>query len=824
MNKKKMEEKLHPSDPLLDKLKDDHGSFIRKVFAQNYPSAQKTSCSIPHLKNALRIPETASPDCKRIKPDLESCKIAQEKFVIDNADRACENLATGDTRWTTQESLAQLQDNIRLLLTQESAGYCLIHCGEEMADDYINDFSTAEYQILNLPPFVTRNEERQSDESKMINFNFVFIDSVSRHHFFRMLPKTTDVLDDINVRESNNKDMVVDFELIQGVKSRTFESLQTLFSGEIDPYSKPFGIQAMPKTILKIHKLLRPFKALDFKTLWMEDLCPFWEWGISKDLLVYDKFLENSELWQKLSKTLKKSHIDSFGNTHASCRILNRNGVPDPFHGPETVCYNGMHHHEYQLEYLTLYQKTLQKHSQNFFSFFETNVGHEDTGLRTKYLDSSLSEYLKFVRENLKSTLTVIFSDHGNAYGPYIEDTAEGRLETYQPFLFMIIPERVQSLFTRSQLDALIVNQQRLVSMLDVHYTIKYIIMQLSPSSAGQNSVSEFNKQFNVTEYGLFKEVSRHQTCSLIPRVMPNLCICEGYDVPSDNYAYHYLLAQYFVGMMNNEILAQRSRSRGVTPVGGFGRCHRMKVQSVKNVQLSNFNEKTKLARMDLYVTTPGQNQSEIFFITLYITDKNISTGAFERITPYSTYSKCVDNGVELQLCICDKNTAQLADKNTTLLLHKNTARKTDKITALLSSGGQGTNRSQHLRDGIISTGSHSDSFISDKFLHSRGQNDTNRFLQDLTHTGMNISIVSNKEKKCLYLIEQSNYFGVMYDVVNLCRHSVSFTYDVKSRNLKLMSSSLTKVTLLPGDIKCVHVGVMIDTDKVWSSTFHFHI
>ena len=517
----------------------------------------------------------------------------QEQLYLGTIDPHTANLS-----WALLGTTGQLQAGIQRLIGQPSVGYCLIHCGTdpvmdlaENIDDYYNihDIRTeSQAQILNLPPVLKPQGKRKLSKS-YVNYNFLFIDSVSRHHFFRTLPKTVQVLDSINHLSGS---MVLDFELIQGVRSRTFESLQALFSGSIDPYSKPFGTQAMPKTKLNVGEMLNPLKKLGYGTLWQEDLCPFWEWGISKDLLVYNKSLNSEDLWKKLSKELSNSYIDSLGNTHASCRILHSNGVADPFHGPESLCYNGKHQHQYHLDYLTMYQKTFQKHSQHFFTFLETNIGHEDTGQRVKYFDTHLTQYLNFAIKNLKSTLTVIFSDHGNAYGQYVKDTPEGRLETYQPFMFLIVPEDLQSLLTKSQLDALTINQKRLVSMLDFHYTFTHLIHLMSQKPVSVQ-VSEFNKQFNVTQSGLLDQVSAHRTCSLIPRIMPNLCICSGYDVPSTHYAFHYILAQIFVGILNNEILAQKAKginSSGHVAIGDFGSCHRLKVSTVKNVQVSKIN------------------------------------------------------------------------------------------------------------------------------------------------------------------------------------------------------------------------------------------
>lgn len=526
------------------------------------------------------------------------------------------NRHTGKLHWTQYNTTQQVERAIHTVIARSHEGYCLLSCETKLAttpppEYYSYDVKESPAIILNLPPFIRTLKSKNTAQSKenlthsgspkdlnstKLNFNIIFIDSVSRHHFYRSLPWTVKAFESINENRNigRSKDFLLDFELVQAVKSRTFETLQALFSGSIDPYTKSFGVHEMPKNKLKIGSMFKKLKKLDYTTLWLEDLCPYWEWGLSKDLLVYNKTFSQETIWKKMKVQMKKAHIDSLGNTFASCDILSANGFPDPFHGPDKLCYQGNHHHEYQLDYLRKFQMTLQRHSQRFFSFMETNIGHEDYGQRIQYLDSALADYVEFAR-GLRNTLTVIFSDHGNAYGSYIENSKEGRLETFHPFMFIILPEDVQSLsvFTTFKIDSLIANQNRLVSVLDLHYTLMHLIDQVLPTSE-QTGVSNFNQQFNITEFGLFRKVSEHRTCSLIPRIYPNLCICRGYDVSSENPHSDYILAQYFVAMLNSEIQQQRmsekngeSLNRGENSLGGFGRCHQLKVLKTKNIQKS---------------------------------------------------------------------------------------------------------------------------------------------------------------------------------------------------------------------------------------------
>lgn len=501
-------------------------------------------------------------------------------------------------QWKEFQSTTLLEKWISLIL-QPSAqkvhfGFCYIACKNESKDPeeegiYPDEFLLDEdnylfdtIQILILPPsflpaLVDLNQGSQSVSS--INFNVIFIDSVSRQHFFRSLPHTVRLFQELAANETQ-KTLVLDFELFQAVRSRTFETLQTLFAGEIDPLEKPFGVSEMPSETLKTEYLLKILKERGYTTLWLEDLCYKWEWGLSKDLRVHNKSLNREEIWQNLQTALQKASIDSLEITYAMCRILSENKVPDPFHGPDSICQNGKHQHEYLLEYLLHYQEAMLVARKPWFTFLETNVGHEGTGRRIQTIDIFLSRYLAQAAR-FQNTLTLIMSDHGNSYGEFLEKTTEGRMELFHPHLFMIIPNEVASVLGPHSVDALLTNQQQLISHLDLHYTLQALANNF------KNAINPDHSAFNVTSRGLLDAVSSHRTCSHIPRIMPNLCICKNFDMPVDSDAYHALFAHQALGKINNEIQRQFKRTLPKGVARGFGYCQQLYLLSFKNVRKS---------------------------------------------------------------------------------------------------------------------------------------------------------------------------------------------------------------------------------------------
>ena len=84
------------------------------------------------------------------------------------------------------------------------------------------------FQVLTFPPILKKAED---DETKGgINVNVIMLDSISRPHFYRILPRAVESLRKI-VQDPNIKATLLDFELVQSIGQQTFENLRPFFSG-----------------------------------------------------------------------------------------------------------------------------------------------------------------------------------------------------------------------------------------------------------------------------------------------------------------------------------------------------------------------------------------------------------------------------------------------------------------------------------------------------------------------------------------------------------------------------------------------------------------
>ena len=89
---------------------------------------------------------------------------------------------------------------------------------------------------------------------------------------------------------------------------------------------------------------------------------------------------------------------------------------------------------------------------------------------------------------------------------------------------------------------------------------------------------------------GLLNLVSANRICNHIPRIMPNLCICQGFDMLAQSDDYHALFAHLAVGKINNEIqhqFRQQALRAGSKPRRGFGHCQRLHLTAFSNTRKS---------------------------------------------------------------------------------------------------------------------------------------------------------------------------------------------------------------------------------------------
>ena len=356
------------------------------------------------------------------------------------------------------------------------------------------------------------------------------------------------------------------------------------------------------------------------------------------------------------------------GITHSACKILTlvygkHIGYQFRSNKYHQTCFNGRHHHEYLLNYLSRNIKTVESNqwSKPFFSYTAMKVSHDNVGLRVQTLDKHIMEFIDTMSKQ-EDTITFICSDHGNSYTRYQREMLEGRLEKFNPMMIAIIPHKAGQLLGDEVLNNLRVNQHRLLHMLDLRAAVV--------------GLSKFEGNSKFKPAGLLDSISKERLCNDLLLEKGTTCICAGHYIPVENSTLQVLIAQFAIGQLNNMIQnslmksenQQRSMHRSHFL---FGSCQRLRIQKFANMRERTTKSGWISATMDINVQTGNiVKQKEVF--TVNVEYKESANGSlemeltsFERHSTYGFYDQCADRHVSLKLCVCNKNsTFRLAKIN----------------------------------------------------------------------------------------------------------------------------------------------------------------
>lgn len=519
--------------------------------------------------------------------------------------------------------------------------FCYLACVEKERKGFIE-------QLFSFPSLHMLYSGTPQDKINF-NLNILVLDSVSRPHFYRTLPKTVNTLREIVHFEFYNAS-VLDFEMMQSTAAYTFHNIRALMSGKKDFHysgghvNESYGIDV----------LFGKFKKLGFYTLLQEDSCWYDSWG---SLFTDNKFQgevprnkpDFARRWKQFQEMVKHYNIDDFGLSHASCEVLQRYNTTNQFNQPRRVCFGGKAFAENFLDYTESIYNNLRVTGKptRVLTYTHLNTGHEVSGTRIRQVDDRLSRYVEKMAR-VDDTLTIILSDHGPKTTKYSFYTMEGRAEKYDPFSFIIIPEKVARTLGLETVRALSENQNRLVTTLDLHKSLMSLGKTSLTGTAGITN--------GLRDRGIFDPIPSNRTCAHLSIKPLAVCKCEGWEKRfPDNDRQFTWLAEYALGSINNNI--QEQYLKDVRNSQGYGNCQRLVGKRFSKIRQRS-KRKTMVTTMDIHVT-PG---NEIFEVQIQHSHDLRKQTSFikithrERITIYRHFRKCADSTVSLGLCVCYQN------------------------------------------------------------------------------------------------------------------------------------------------------------------------
>ena len=508
----------------------------------------------------------------------------------------------------------------------DEVNFCILAC-----------FSNPNFikQALVFPPRFKTAETRDHQPNKL-NINILLLDSVSRQHFYRKLPATVNALKNIKQTQETS---ILDFELFQSIAPRTFPNIRALFSGKVDIDSDDESHE------YNLENLTGHFRELGYQNIIQEDSCWFDVWG---SLITNNRHSENvAQNWGSVRGVIKQLPIDSLGVSHFSCEAFQQYGKTNQFNNPPKVCYNGHLLPSYYLNYTYQHFRDLElkfavrqnkRRSQPTFMYTHLNTAHESTGKRVAQMDYLLADFVEKV-SRFKNTLTIIMSDHGPKTTKYAQQHLSGRLEIGHAFMFMLLPNMVKEFLGVDRVRALTQNQKTLIGPLDLHFALKSL--HSMPTDKGS---------------GLLSPLGKTRFCNHVPMYSFMNCLCNGgTQLITEPEQFHWMV-EFVVGHLN-ELITSSLLAAGAK--NGYGNCERLIGSQYNKIRRKTSRQGYEYFVIDILVHK--YRGEEIFEVVVRLRQDSVTFDIevvkWRRVSIYQHFSKCCDHPVDIQLCICRRET-----------------------------------------------------------------------------------------------------------------------------------------------------------------------
>ena len=281
---------------------------------------------------------------------------------------------------------------------------------------------------------------------KYTNYLFLYIDSISRAHFFRALPKTAKLLEKFYFRNLKNKSKIKAYQFMKYMNFHPSTPLNTipLFYGE--SFESENGIHINKK-----------FHENGFITATSENSC-------TKELFDLSNEKDKNRTYVNFDHENMAMFCDpSFADSRKMY----------PFYrGPFSIirrCLYGKETYEYVFEYGKKFLETYKNYPRKYLRLAFIDA-HEGTGEVVKRLDESFKNFLEYYIKNhfTNQTAIIIASDHGNnmigQHGFFNGD--DWHIEKTLGMLFFLFPENEKFDFS-----GMVVNEQRFITTYDIYNT-----------------------------------------------------------------------------------------------------------------------------------------------------------------------------------------------------------------------------------------------------------------------------------------------------------------------------------------------------------------
>ncbi|CAG9318545.1 unnamed protein product [Blepharisma stoltei] len=528
-------------------------------------------------KGELVFPEYIYPKCSQVNNQNDTrLKINDGFLYMDCPGKFKGRYVTGPVnsqKLATQDELYDLwevHDYKKPAKLSENTEFAIGSCEENPTKTYKEAYMTPNF---NEPAY---KEAKQKVTGKPKIIFLLTLDSVSRRHFFRKLPKTIEYLNGLNRKDEY---FVFDFKL-HNILGATSVGNQVPIFGEKEKYNEDYGgsknIDYIGETAL---------------------------WNILREHGYISLIgLENCDNY--FPKSLGRiPHADYVINPFYCAVYKYTDYKLDIEFALKQRCLGAYMTHYYALNYT--YNLAGMNQGVNQFLYLHLNAAHEATGLHAATLDEDLPDYIeKFLTSYGKTHDISIFlgADHGMRYGDWFKE-----LSAYQehklPSLFLITNREFLSKFPNAY-EALSMNTLRLTSKRDIRKTLLYM--------AGIDENTEFG-------VNLMKEISpKARTCK-DAGIKPLECSCSQM-LPVENPDPEF---KHFLTRLQNLVEVTINAQSYASPIHSKGSiCQKVYINQIEkaySLQTSNVEE---FIRIEMSVIGhPKVRFQATIFVSSYYSD-----------------------------------------------------------------------------------------------------------------------------------------------------------------------------------------------------------
>ena len=322
------------------------------------------------------------------------------------------------------------------------------------------DFSSNPFGKINIKINYSKklSEERYalSKNNDSHNILFIFLDNISRVHFYRQFKKTAKFLKNfLSFKGFSTKD--IPEEIYHGFEFMKYHNFQSAtLQNSIPMFSGVYF-----KTTNKMVSIVKSMKEIGYITGNIQDVC-------HKELMAIGNISNYSFIEFDHEYAAPSCDPNVYQNGYGF--FSGENGIL-------RNCLYGRDKIEYALEYGKQFWMAY-KNNKKFLRIVNT-YGHEYSGEIAKYSDNAMYNFLieLYYSNQLQNTTIFIAGDHGFALmGLYkIINPNDWSIEQSLP-IFILLNHDKKNLSYEEEYSEILKNQQTLVTPFDIYFTIRQII------------------------------------------------------------------------------------------------------------------------------------------------------------------------------------------------------------------------------------------------------------------------------------------------------------------------------------------------------------